>query len=215
MIELDVQFSKDSALIIMHDATVERTTNGRGKVAEMTLEEIKGLDAGSWKEAAFQGTRVPVLKEVLDIMPKDIWLNIHIKGGREVGRQVAMMVMESDRAHQAVLAVGEEARIGAQEVSADILICNMERQSGKWDYVSATIEMQADFIQLRGSVTEDYPDYIKALKEAGVRVNYFGTDDPVELTTLWEMGVDFPLVNDLVPAMLVGESFGIPPINRD
>ncbi|WP_234364070.1 glycerophosphodiester phosphodiesterase [Lunatibacter salilacus] len=212
MIEFDVQFSKDSALVIMHDGTVDRTTDGTGKVAEMTLSEIKALDAGSWKEEAFAGTGVPVLQEVMDIMPRNIWLNIHIKGGREVGREVAKLVMATDRGHQAVLAVEEEARLGAQEVYPDILICNMERQSGKWDYVEATVSMQADFIQLRGSVSPEFPAYASKLHAAGVKINYFGTDDAEQIQELWKVGIDFPLVNDIVTAISVGEKLGIPPV---
>lgn len=212
MIEFDVQFSKDSALVIMHDGTVDRTTNGTGKVVEMTLSEIRELDAGSWKGEVFVGTGVPVLQEVMDIMPRNIWLNIHIKGGREVGREVAKLVMATDRAHQAVLAVEEEARLGAQEVYPDILICNMERQSGKWDYVEATIAMQADFIQLRGVVSRDFPAYATKLHEAGVKINYFGTDDADQIQELWGMGIDFPLVNDIVMAISAGKKFGILPV---
>ena len=212
MIEFDVQFSKDSALVILHDGTVDRTTNGTGKVAEMTLAAIRSLDAGSWKGEAFVGTGVPVLQDVLAIMPRNIWLNIHIKGGREVGRAVAELVMSTDRGHQAMLAVEDGARLGAQEVYPDILICNMERQSGKWDYVEGTIAMQADFIQLRGSVSPDYHAYARKLHEAGIKINYFGTDDADQIRELWNTGIDFPLVNDIVTAISVGEKFGIQPV---
>jgi glycerophosphoryl diester phosphodiesterase len=114
MIEFDVQFSKDSALVIMHDGTVDRTTDGTGKVEELILADIRKLDAGSWMGEDFVGTGVPILEEVLAIMPRNVWLNIHIKGGREVGKAVAKAVMATDRLHQAVLAVEEDARLGAQ-----------------------------------------------------------------------------------------------------
>jgi glycerophosphoryl diester phosphodiesterase len=212
MIEFDVQFSKDSALVIMHDGTVDRTTDGTGNVEELTLADIRRLDAGSWLGEDFVGTGVPILEEVLAIMPRNIWLNIHIKGGREVGKAVAKAVLATDRGHQAVLAVEEEARSGAREVYPDILICNMERQSGKGDYVEGTIDMQADFIQLRGAVTPDFPAYVRKLYEAGVKINYFGTDDAGQMEELWEMGIHFPLVNDIVSAISVGKKWGITPV---
>lgn len=212
MIEFDVQFSKDSALVIMHDGTVDRTTDGAGKVEELILADIRKLDAGSWMGEDFVGTGVPILEEVLAIMPRNVWLNIHIKGGREVGKAVAKAVMATDRLHQAVLAVEEDARLGAREVYPDILICNMERQSGKWDYVDATIAMEADFIQLRGAVSRDFPAYATKLHEAGIKINYFGTDDAEQIQELWGMGIDFPLVNDIVMAISVGKKFGILPV---
>ncbi|WP_245189716.1 glycerophosphodiester phosphodiesterase [Lunatimonas salinarum] len=197
MIEFDVQLSKDGALVIMHDADVSRTTNGKGKVADLTLDQIRKLDAGSWKGPEFDGLQVPIMEEVLDIMPRDIWLNIHIKGGEEVGRMVAERIVELNRTHQSVLAVEAAARKGAKMAYPDVLICNMERLSGGWDYVQSTVEMGADFIQLRGEVKPVFADYAAKLKEHGIKINYFGTDDPDLVRSLWEMGIDFPLVNDI------------------
>ncbi len=66
-IELDIHLSKDGELIVMHDETVNRTTNGKGKIRELTLAEIKGLDAGSWFNEEFKGVVVPTLGEVLEL----------------------------------------------------------------------------------------------------------------------------------------------------
>ena len=63
VIELDVHLSKDGHLIVMHDEDVERTTNGKG-----LIREIKKLNAGSWFSSAYQNTKVPTLKEVLDLL---------------------------------------------------------------------------------------------------------------------------------------------------
>ncbi|MDP6051859.1 MAG: glycerophosphodiester phosphodiesterase family protein, partial [Candidatus Latescibacteria bacterium] len=54
MIELDIHLSRDHELIIIHDATVDRTSNGNGSVGNMTLSEIKRLDAGSWMDTGFK-----------------------------------------------------------------------------------------------------------------------------------------------------------------
>ncbi|MFC4870992.1 glycerophosphodiester phosphodiesterase [Negadavirga shengliensis] len=212
MIEFDVQFSKDSALVIMHDASVDRTTDGIGKVADLTLEEIKRLDAGSWKEERFSGEKVPVLDEVLDIMPRNVWLNIHIKGGKETGKKVAENILRTNRQHQAVLAVEREAAAGARSVSDKILICNMERQSGKWDYVDGTIAMKADFIQLRGEIFPKFKEYVQKLHSHGIKVNYFGTDEPEKIRLLWDYGVDFPLVNDINRSIKLVENAGVLPV---
>ncbi|GAL80027.1 glycerophosphoryl diester phosphodiesterase [Algibacter lectus] len=83
MIEFDVQLTKDNILVIMHDDTVDRTTNGHGLVSKLTFEEIRKLDAGSWKSAKYVGEKIPTLHDVLQIMPNNIWLNIHLKGGKE------------------------------------------------------------------------------------------------------------------------------------
>lgn len=63
--EIDVRLSRDGHVILMHDRAVDRTTNGRGPVETMTLDEIRTLDAGGWFGPAFRGERVPTLREVI------------------------------------------------------------------------------------------------------------------------------------------------------
>jgi len=60
-----VEKTKDGQLVCIHDDTVDRTTNGTGKVSELTLEEIRELDAGSWFDPKFAGEKVPTIEEVL------------------------------------------------------------------------------------------------------------------------------------------------------
>ena len=64
-LELDIQRTKDGVLVLMHDSEVNRTTNGKGKVSEITLAELKKLDAGSWFDIRFKGEKVPTLEEFL------------------------------------------------------------------------------------------------------------------------------------------------------
>lgn len=66
-VELDVRTTKDGHLVVMHDATLERTTNGTGLVTDFTLDDIRSLDAGSWFSETFAGTKVPTLREMLSL----------------------------------------------------------------------------------------------------------------------------------------------------
>jgi len=76
MLELDVQFSKDKEVVVIHDEILERATNGQGQVADFTLKELKKLDAGSRFGPQFSGERIPTLKEVLKITSDRILVNI-------------------------------------------------------------------------------------------------------------------------------------------
>ena len=82
-IELDVRRAKDGPLVVIHDATLDRTTNGKGKVADFTLAELKKLDAGSWLDAAFAGERIPTLEEVFALRAKHPptagWIAVDLK----------------------------------------------------------------------------------------------------------------------------------------
>ncbi len=79
-IELDVMFSKDGEIVVIHDYTLDKTTSGSGLVKDHTLTELKQLDAGSWFGEAFIGTRIPTLQEVIDTLPRTALINIEIKG---------------------------------------------------------------------------------------------------------------------------------------
>ena len=79
MIELDVALSRDRKLIVIHDATLERTTNGEGAVRDHTLTQLKQLDAGGWFHPRFTGEHLPELSEVLDLVDGQVLINIEIK----------------------------------------------------------------------------------------------------------------------------------------
>jgi glycerophosphoryl diester phosphodiesterase len=79
MIELDVQMTKDGEIIVFHDFTVERTSNGNGFIKDLTLEYLKTLDAGKWFNKDFTGTRISTLKEVFEIIPSTIIVNVELK----------------------------------------------------------------------------------------------------------------------------------------
>ena len=79
MIELDTTLSRDRKPVVIHDDTLDRTTNGTGRVCDTDLADIKRLDAGSWFAPRFQGETVPTLAEVLDRFGNRIWINIEIK----------------------------------------------------------------------------------------------------------------------------------------
>lgn len=198
MIEFDVQLSKNNKLVIIHDTLVDRTTNGSGLVKDLKLRKIRRLDAGSWKSEEFANEKIPTLKEVLQIMPQNIWLNIHLKGNKKLGRKTAKLILSEDRARQAIIACEEEAALGVRTVNKDLMICNMERLNKRSAYINETIQKEYTFIQLKKSRDDDYltSDVLK-LKKRNIRINYFHADTKEEVSTLFELGVDFILTNHL------------------
>lgn len=78
-IELDVHLTRDGHVVVVHDFTVDATTNGSGRVTEMTLDELKALDAGSWFGDAFRGVTIPTLDEVFEAVGDSLLVNVEIK----------------------------------------------------------------------------------------------------------------------------------------
>ncbi|MGG0462070.1 glycerophosphodiester phosphodiesterase [Priestia aryabhattai] len=78
-IEIDVQRSKDGKLVVIHDTTVDRTTDGSGKVGNLTFKELRDLDAGSWKGEQFTGAQIPTFDEIIDRYHGKIGILIELK----------------------------------------------------------------------------------------------------------------------------------------
>jgi glycerophosphoryl diester phosphodiesterase len=77
--ELDVQTTSDGKLVLSHDATVDRCTNGKGKVSEMTFEQVEALDAGIKKGPAYAGLKIPTFDEALDLARGKIGVYVDVK----------------------------------------------------------------------------------------------------------------------------------------
>ena len=82
--EFDVHVTADEEIVILHDDNVDRTTNGTGYVAEMLLDEVRALDAGSWMGSQFAGEKIPTLDEVFSLAEGKVVLHIEIKDSRAV-----------------------------------------------------------------------------------------------------------------------------------
>lgn len=209
MIEFDVGLTQDGALVLMHDSTVDRTTDGKGKLTELTLAAVQQLDAGSWKSKKFKGEKVPTLQQALDMMPENIWLNVHLKGGAELAKKTAQAIVDANRTHQCFLACNQKAAAAAKTVAANIQICNMERQANSQQYVDETIAAGADFIQLLGAEAVATAQ-TKQLSNAGVRINYCCAKDAPQVKALFAAGVEFPLVDKLSDLIKIADDEGIP-----
>ena len=102
-IELDVQLTKDGVVVVCHDHSVNRTSNGRGWVKDYTLEEIKRLDFGSWFHRDFSAETIPTLEEFLRwFSSTGMRLNIEIKNGPVVYQGIESKVIEAVKQHNLV-----------------------------------------------------------------------------------------------------------------
>ena len=111
-IETDVTVSRDGRLVVMHDGTVDRTTNGSGPVGGLTLAELKRLDAGSWFHPRFKKERVLTLREVLELCKGRVGVVVDSK--EDGTGMVAKMIDEIQRygdPKETLLVLGSAARI--------------------------------------------------------------------------------------------------------
>lgn len=212
-VEFDVRRCASGEVVVMHDETVDRTTDGTGAVRDLSLAQLRALDAGRGFSPAFEGERVPTLEEALDALPRDVWINVQIKRAEPVAAAAVAIAREQDRLHQVVLACGNAAGREARGASPDVLLCNLVRRRERADYIDHATNEGSDFVQFHHLLGPPRPDEIARARAAGLRINHFCAPDVTAdaIAALFDVGVDFALVDDLDIAVPIAQVRGLAP----
>lgn len=197
MIEFDVKKTKDNKLVVIHNKSVEKTTNGKGNIVDLTLDVLSRLDAGTWKDKKFAGEKVPLFEEILDIIPDTIWMNIHIKENAETAAAAAEILNGRNQINNVFLAVENNAVPKIKNINKDIKICCMERGSSTGEYLKNAVAVNADFIQLTERELPVLKQIIPILKKNSIKINFYYADSVDKLKLLFDAGVDFVLTNNV------------------
>lgn len=91
-IELDAKLSADGQVVVIHDAIVERTTGSRGRVKDLSLSQLRSLDAGSFFSGKFRGERIPTLEEVFELVGRRTLINVELTNYNTPGDQLVQAV---------------------------------------------------------------------------------------------------------------------------
>lgn len=191
-VETDVHISKDGELILIHDHTVDRTTNGHGFVKDLTLAELKQLDAGSWFDPQFAGECVPTLRELLAWAVDRVPVAIEIKNGPiyypGIAGKTIELLREFGMLRQAILIsfdhlVLREAKLIEPEVVTGILYVG-----GLVDAVAAARLAGAASINPHWSYVT--PALVQEAHAAGLAISPWNPNDLPTLRLLDRMGVD-------------------------
>ncbi len=191
-IEFDVHRTMDGHLVVIHDAMVDRTTNGSGMIMAMGLAEIRALDAGVKKDARFAGERIPTLQELIRAIPAEVQLFLELKAGT-----VHYPGIEAD----VVRVLREEGTMGRVQVSsfdhhalkrlhelAPELPLGMLFADNLLDPVRLAQEVGAEAIHPAWEwVTEEM---VQAAHAAGLKVNTWTVNHPFMLARVKAFGVD-------------------------
>jgi glycerophosphoryl diester phosphodiesterase len=120
-IELDTRPTTDGVAVIMHDSTVDRTTDGAGRVSDLTLEQIKKLNAGSWFAAEYAPERVPTLPEVIALTADKVPLSLEIKAAG-VEKQAVAALRESGNHDSFISSFNEDCLRRVREIDPEMPI---------------------------------------------------------------------------------------------
>ena len=193
MCELDVQPTRDGAVVVIHDETVERTTDGTGEVAEFTLEEIKRLEASAkFKGGATKGERIPTLDEVFSVTSGKCGLNIELKAGG-LEHQVAQIMQARNAFSDSIVSSFDwEYLKKIQQLHFNIRV-GLLAEEKPVDLMMNAVAMRAHAINPRWDMVT--PDLCKAAHEKNLKVYTWTVDADARMRALMECGVDGIMTN--------------------
>lgn len=198
-IELDVQLSKDGKLVVIHDERVDRTSNGKGRVVDMTCQELKKLDFSCGMEA-YGFARIPTLREVYGMLRNsNMTVNVEIKYGEvqypgiwdkliQLEREMDMQgrVMYSSFNHYVLRKIRE------LDPDAEIGLLYDNAMVDPWVYAAY---MKADAIHPDYRVALGCPGLIQGCREAGIAINAWTVNEPDAAQLLAQANVNAIITN--------------------
>jgi glycerophosphoryl diester phosphodiesterase len=190
-IETDLQLTRDSRLVAMHDATVNRTTNGQGKVHDLTLMELRRLDAGSWFGSEFAGERIPTMDDILEFSKKhDVVFYLELKPGGSWGGEHALVgaLRESGEIPRSVV-ISFDADILARLRRIEPTIMTGLLYDGQIEEpLSKALEVGARQLAVRGDLVT--PALLKDARKRDLQVVCWTVNHPAHIRMLLAAGVD-------------------------
>lgn len=190
-LELDVHLTKDGHLVIMHDETVDRTTDGKGAIKDMTLAEIKKLDAGIKYDKKFKGEKVPALEELLKTFAGKVKFNIEIKADECEEGVVKFIKKYKIEKDAMVSSFHHEYLQKVKELEPSIVTAGLVMMGPKIKHLKNTIK--ADYLNIHESFLTNAV-YDKA-RAAGLGVVVWTVNEKDSMNKFVQMGVDGIITN--------------------
>lgn len=200
-VELDAKLTSDGQVVVIHDPTVDRTTDGTGRVASLSMDEIRSLDAGAWFDKKFNSTRVPLLEEVFEAVGKDKLINVELTNYTTprdglVGK-VCDLIKKHNNQNQIIFSsfYTSNLKMAAQylpEIPRGLLA--MPGIAGLWSRSFGF--MFGDYQALHPFISNASREQVQRVHRIKRRVHVWTANSPEEITQLNDWGVDGIFTDD-------------------
>lgn len=207
-IELDAKLTRDGQIVVIHDQTVDRTTEGTGQVKEKTLAELRRLDAGSHFDVAFQGEPIPTLEEVLKAVGQLTFINIELTNYASVTdalpQKVAALVKKHKLSRRVIFSSFNPIalfRIRKLLPEAPIGLLALPGKQGAWarSWLGRILVYQS----LHPEVNDVNPGLIKNTHRRGCQLFVYTVNQEEDMRRLFNLQVDGIFTDDPVLAQHV------------
>lgn len=198
-VEVDVALTADRHPVLMHDATVDRTTDGHGRLESLTLDEVRALDAGSWFGAEYAGTPVPTLTEFLDTLADSRGRAIvELKGEWDADALALAMgeVTARDLEDRIVLASFDARSLALAAAASEVVSRLLILKNIPADVVSAVAEAGARGVVVDRKAVLARPEIVDELHRAGARVVVYTLNSDAQWDAVTALGVDGIVTDD-------------------
>ncbi|MBQ9543752.1 MAG: hypothetical protein IJV00_01340 [Clostridia bacterium] len=200
-IEFDIWSTSDGELVSIHDSSLDRVSNGTGKVYDHTFEELLSLDFGSVVGERFAGLKIVTFEEILKKFARTVVMNIHVKIWDKPGldhqyERIASLIRKYDCAsHAYMMSSNDQSLADFMKIAPDIPVCV------GWDGSHDVLSMPERAIALGAKKIQLFKPYfdqstVDLAKKNGILCNVFWSDDPEEACGFLDMGIDTILSND-------------------
>lgn len=199
-VEVDLEYTADEQLIVLHDNSVDRTTNGTGKVAELTYPEIRKLDAGSWKAPEYAGEHVPLLAEIFELCKGKTMVNIDLKNTQAVPKFVKLVKDMNMSEHLVMTGLIPQATPQIRELGENLTMFYESSESfhtklnqGNIDEAIRIAVTEARRLKLPGFLFKSdwvTPEVVYLAHRHGLAVNVWSVDTHDRARQMFEAGVD-------------------------
>jgi glycerophosphoryl diester phosphodiesterase len=190
-IETDLQLSRDARFVAIHDATIDRTSNGKGAVHDLTLAELRRLDMGSWFGSEFVGERIPTLEEILEFSKKhDVVFYLELKPAGSWGGEHALIgaLRESGEIARTVVISFDEGILQALRKIEPTVMTGLLYDGQIEAPLERALEVGARQLAMRGDLVT--PGVIADAKKKDLQIVCWTVNHPAHMRALIAAGVD-------------------------
>jgi glycerophosphoryl diester phosphodiesterase len=199
-VEFDVKLTADGQVIVLHDQTVDRTTNGTGNVAQLPLAALRDLEAGAWFSERFRSEKIPTLDEVFETVGKRIFMNVELTNYSTPNDALVPKVVELVEKHGLESRVLFSSFLARNLRKARLLLPEVPRGlltlSGLWGFWGRTFGWRGDYAALNPYLTDVSAGLVYRVHAAGKRLNVWTVNAEADLKRMVGLGVDGIITDD-------------------
>ncbi|MFH0983307.1 MAG: glycerophosphodiester phosphodiesterase [Planctomycetota bacterium] len=205
-VEIDLRLSKDGKLVVIHDEDTKRVAGKPAPVGAQTMDELRALDVGAWKDPTWAGEKIPTFDDVLAAVPAGKKLFVEMKCGKEVIPEIAKAIKDSGRKPEQVTIIGfsmaamQAAKQALPEHPVLWLVeMKKDKQTGQWkpsaeEMIAKAKKAGMSGINLAASAAIN-ADLVKKVHEAGLTLGVWTVDASDEARRYKDLGVNYLTTN--------------------